>query len=389
MFSAMLFAQDPEGSKTIERMALESGEVCIYRTINAFPSAYEMTRLMNTFRPDLVFVELDRLEGALVVAGATRQLSPQTAVIGYVGDAAEADLKKAFQAGVLEVLPSPLTVEGLLHATEEAMLKARPDVQDNLLAFLPAKAGSGTSTVAVHTAGFLTKGSSRKVLVVDADLHSGLISILLKVDAQYSLLNALENAALLDDSLWNLIVARAHDLDLLLTLRPYRPAMVSWGQYHQLLQFACGRYDSVVADLPEVVNDATVEIVRRAKHVFIVTTPELPALVLARERCAILRSRGISPDRIKIVVNRWKSNEIQSSEVERFVEAPVAMVFQNDYQSVRRAIQEGRLIRGKSELGRAFTAFAQRLMAADQLKPPRATLGSLAAPMGPIPAGPH
>ncbi len=378
MFTAMLFAHDREGSKTIERIALESREVCVYRTIHAFPSAYEMTRWLNTFKPDLVFLELDRLEEALRVAEAARQLSPHTAVIGYGGDLKEADLQKACEAGVLEVLSSPLTVERFRQATEQAMLKARPEVQENLLAFLPAKAGSGTTVVAVHTAGFLARQFHHKALVIDGDLHSGLIATLLKVESEYSLLNALDNAAFLDDSLWSLMTARAHDLDLLLAPRPYRPAMISWSKYHQLLQFVHERYDTVVVDLPEVVNDATVEIVRRARRIFIVTTPELPALVLARERCAGLRGRGIPPERIGVIVNRWKSNEIRTPEVERYLDAPVAAVFQNDYHSVRRAIQEGRLIQSKCELGRAFTAFAERLLARqsapapDRRTPPRA-----------------
>jgi pilus assembly protein CpaE len=249
--------------------------------------------------------------------------------------------------------------------------KARPDLQDNLLAFLPAKAGSGATTVALNVAGALAKDSEQKVLVIDADVHSGLISILLKVQAEYSLMNALENAAMLDGTLWSRIVAQAHSLDLLLSPKPSKPAMISWSKYHQLLQFVSDRYDHIVVDLPEVVNDATVEIVRRARRVFIVTTPELPALVLARQRCMMLKGRGIPPQRIGIVVNRWRKDEIEIAEIERFLEEPVSGVFQNDYQCVRRAIQEGRLVGPKSELGRAFAGFARAIASGGPVPPER------------------
>jgi pilus assembly protein CpaE len=371
MFSAMLFSQDRVGSKTIERIALESQEVCIYKTMHAFPSPYEMTRLMNTFRPDVVFVELLPLEGALVLARAVRLLAPNTAVIGYLWDAPETNLDQATEAGVLEILESPLTLAGLQAAVERAVRKARPDLQDNLLAFLPAKAGSGATTVALNVAGALAKDFEQKVLVIDADVHSGLISILLKVQAEYSLMNALENAAMLDGTLWSRIVAQAHSLDLLLSPKPSKPAMISWSKYHQLLQFVSDRYDHIVVDLPEVVNDATVEIVRRARRVFIVTTPELPALVLARQRCMMLKGRGIPPQRIGIVVNRWRKDEIEIAEIERFLEEPVSGVFQNDYQCVRRAIQEGRLVGPKSELGRAFAGFARAIASGGPVPPER------------------
>lgn len=366
MFSAMLFAQNREGSKTIERLALESQEVCIYKTMHALAPAYELTRLMNTFQPDLVFVELEPLEEALVLTRAVRLLAPHTAVIGYLWEAPGPELENAYDAGVVEVLPWPLTPEGLQATLERAMNKARPELQDNLLAFLPAKAGSGATTVALNLAGCLAKDVEQKVLVIDADLHSGLVSMLLKVQVEYSILHALDNAALLDGTLWSRIVVRAHGLDLLLTPKPNKPALISWAKYHQLLQFVRPRYDEVVVDLPEVVNDATVEIVRRARQVFIVTTPELPALVLARQRCLMLKERGIPAERVGIIVNRWKKDEIEIAEIERFLEEPVAGTFQNDYQSVRRAIQEGRLVGAKTELGRAFAAFAQKLASRSQ-----------------------
>lgn len=361
MFSAMLFAQNRVVAKTIEWIALESQDVCIYKTMHAFPAPYELTRLMSTFKPDVAFVELNPLEEALALTRAVRLLASHTAVIGYVCDAPDPELEKAHDAGVIEILPLPLSLEGLQGAMDRAMQKARPELQDNLLAFLPAKAGSGATTVALNLAGCVARDSDQKVLVIDADLHSGLVSVLLKVQAEYSILHALDNAAILDGTLWSRIVSQAHGLDLLPTPKPNRSALISWSKYHQLLTFVRGRYDEVVVDLPEVVNDATVEIVRRARRVFVVTTPELPSLVLARQRCLVLKERGIPDQRVGIVVNRWKKDEIAVLEIERFLEKPVAAVFQNDYQCVRRAIQEGRLVGPKSELGRAFAAFARKL----------------------------
>jgi pilus assembly protein CpaE len=307
-----------------------------------------------------VFVELHPLEEALALTRAVRLLASHTAVIGYLCDAPDPELERAYDAGVLEILESPLSLERLQGAVDRAVQKARPELQDNLLAFLPAKAGSGATTVALNLAGCLAKDSDR-VLVIDADLHSGLVSVLLKVQVEYSILDALDHTATLDGTLWSRIVSQAHGLDLLLTPKPNRQALISWSKYHQLLHFVRGRYDEVVVDLPEVVNDATVEIVRRARRVFIVTTPELPSLVLARQRCLMLKERGIPAQRVGIVVNRWKRDEIAIPEIERFLEGPVAAVFQSDYQCVRRAIQEGRLVGPKSELGRAFGAFARKL----------------------------
>ena len=70
---------------------------------------------------------------------------------------------------------------------------------ENLVAFLPAKAGSGASTVATNVAGYLSaEPLSKKTLLIDGDLHSGLISVTLGINHPYSILDALENSSQLD-----------------------------------------------------------------------------------------------------------------------------------------------------------------------------------------------
>ncbi|MBI3697219.1 MAG: hypothetical protein HY238_20585 [Acidobacteria bacterium] len=375
MFSAVLFAENRGVARAIEMAAQESREVCIYKTLNVLPSAYELTRLLNAFRPDIIFVDLSRLEGGMVIAKGARVILPDAAIIGFSEKVSEWHLAQVRKAGVLEVLCLPLTNQKFQQSLERAMRQARPAVEENLLAFLPAKAGSGATTIALNVAGCLANDLNQKVLLMEADLRSGLLGVLLKLQPQYSILNALENAALLDGTLWSQIVSRAHGLDLLVSPRPEEASRVSWAGYHRLLQFLRVRYDAIVADLPEVVNDATGEIVLRAKGTYIVATPELPALVLAKQRRKELVKRGIPDERIGVILNRWRKEEINVRDIEEFLDRPVSFVFQNDYHSVRRAMQEGRLISKKSELGRLFSAFARKL-AESEVPDPEPAQGS-------------
>src|SRR5262249_30243585 len=150
--------------------------------------------------------------------------------------------------------------------------------------FLPAKAGSGCSTICLNVAGCLANTLGKKTLVLEADIRSGMLSFLLNVTPKGSIVDALRDAAHLDDVTLHNLVARSQGLDLLLTSRPKKAMFFSWADYHALLQFAKSRYDTVVVDLPELINDATVEVVRRARSAFIVATAELASLALARQR---------------------------------------------------------------------------------------------------------
>jgi pilus assembly protein CpaE len=245
---------------------------------------------------------------------------------------------------------------------ERAIHKVRNAAQENLFAFLPAKAGSGASTVALNVAGYLTAAPlSKKALVIDGDLHSGILAIALGVKHPYSVLDALENASHLDYSYWAKCVVGMGRLDALLSDPSRRENLPSWTNYHHLLDFAGARYDHILVDLPEVVNDATVEIVRRARRVFVVCTPETPSLKLAPQRCRELERRGVSSDKIGLLINRWHRGEPAAEAVGAQLNRHVSGIFGNDYMTVRNATRHNGFVNPESKLGKSFAAFARTM----------------------------
>ena len=358
MFNAILFAQDPVAAQVIEQLADGSGLVAIQKTVSTFPNNYELTVLLNTHDPDLIFIDLGEWEGASATASMIHTLRPDITIIGFGGGWADRMKSMCDQVGISELLVSPVTLKDFQASVYRGIHSRRSDLLENLIAFVPAKAGCGCTTIALNIAGRLTD-LRHKVLLMEADLNSGVLSILLNVKSQRSLLDALENSSQLDYSLWSSCIVQKYNIDLLLSNRS-KP-FPSWGNYHHLLEFARSRYDTIVVDLPEVANDATEEILRRAKFVFVVCTPEVPPLKLAQRRCAELESRGIPANRIGIIVNRWHETDVKEADVENVLEHGVAAIFPNDYASVQEATQNCRLVNAETELGKTFLSLARLL----------------------------
>lgn len=346
--------------------------------MHVFPSPYELIRLMHAFSPDLVFLDMSDVEAAVLLAHEICLISPRTGFVGFARSLEGRQAPPAIKAGVTpEFLTGPFTAEKFLSSVEQAMHKARPCVHDNLVAFLPAKAGSGATTVAVNLAGRLANDLRRRVLVIDSDLRSGLISVLLKTNAEYSVSDALDNAARLDGALWARMTADVQGLHLLLASRSWKQQVYGWTHYHDLLSFVMPRYDRVIVDLPEVTDDATVEIVRYASSAFLVCTPEVPSLELARQRRAELLERKIPDERIGLIVNRWNRRGMPLEEVEKFLERRVTFVFQNDYPGVYESIQKGQFVDRNSPLGQSFSAFARMVAGVSPAPPPKPAMGFL------------
>jgi Flp pilus assembly CpaE family ATPase len=117
--------------------------------------------------------------------------------------------------------------------------------------------------------------------------------------------------------------------------------------------------------LPEVVNTATAEIVRTASAVYLVTTPELPSLTLAQQRCQELARWGVEDARVFAVLNRWHKHDLSADDVEKILQHPVAATIRNDYRIVQRVISEARALDTSNDLGAAFLEFACMLAGED------------------------
>ncbi len=314
-----------------------------------------------SIEPDLAFVDLRTPETALDLVGMIRGCNAATAIVGLCSNISAGWRERFDQAGVTAFLEIPMTQDTFESSIRDGIRKVRACVSNKLSVFLPSKAGSVSTTIALNIAGAFAAGLGKKTLLIEADLHSGLLSTLLNVSPSLPIVDALARAGDLDYSTWTKYVVQAAGLDALLTDRCKVRPLPSWMNYHQLLRFVLGRYDQIVVDLPEVINDATEELVRSAHAVLVVSTPELLSLTLARNRLAELSRRQMPSERVHVVLNRWHRQDMTLEDAENFLKYKVVTALPNDYKSVNKSIVGGMLIPPDSELGRGIGALAKWL----------------------------
>jgi Flp pilus assembly CpaE family ATPase len=112
------------------------------------------------------------------------------------------------------------------------------------------------------------------------------------------------------------------------------------------------------------------EVMMEAKKIFLVVTPEIPSLHLAREKLAFLSSLELG-DRVAVLLNRsQKRSLITNEQIEGLLGVPVMLNLSNDYQGVHRALQAGRAVESNSELGRQFVGLANTILDRKPVKEP-------------------
>ena len=360
MLKTIVIAEDDTVALAIEGLALDTQLMQVVRG-DSFPAGeYDVGRLLSQHVPELVVLAATNPDRAMQTALLMRTRSPAVGVI-VLGPEFPEDMIAPYRRAGIEFLAPPLSPDMLASSARNAIHSARTDLLRNMLVFLPAKAGSGASTIALNVASAFGKGVSRRTLLIEADLHSGILSLSLNTKPKTPLIDVLSDAAELDTSVWEKIVVHVESMDLLPTDRAKKLPLPSWLNYHDLLKFVIPRYDRVVVDLPEVVNDATAELVHYASTVYIVCTSELPSLTLAEQRLNELAAKGLPAGRAEIIMNRWHKGDISVAEVEKLLGVRVAAVIQNDYRTVHKATLSGSAVKPDNDLGKAFLNFAKKL----------------------------
>jgi Flp pilus assembly CpaE family ATPase len=376
LLNTMMFASGAESQSRMQRRCVTSGDFNLFPSPDYRPSAADMARMINAYSPELAIIEFLDRDDALKVGEVLHASCPNVAILGFADHWQHESLINTSR-GYVRVIPANIGVEALKQAVKDVVNSLKVQAPGNIIAFLPAKAGSGASTVALNVTGALANKCIKSTILIEADLHSGPAGMYLNLNPTHSVVDALQESHQLE-SRWNDLITPVGNFAILpaCNIRGPVPMATTWA-YRRLLTFTRQRYEYVIFDLPEVVNQATEAIVTSARTVYVVCTPEVPSLILARKRSAGLIERGVPEDRLQIVLNRYSKDGPAPAEIEEVLGYPVGQVIPNDYKSLWEANLQRRLVSDKSVVGRAFEEFAWSLTGRPAIKSGKKMFGGI------------
>lgn len=367
MVPAVVISPDTQLASELEAALEEHGQVVVVRTLAEYPSEHDLVRLIRAMAPKIFFLSVASVEQALRIAKQIEGNAPGIQVMAFDRSCDQGTLLELMRAGIREFVSIPLTIHELpsvLLRLNAALERKPPSIEstDLLFSFLPSKPGVGCSTVALNTAVALAAVPGAKVLLADFDLNCGMLGFLLHLDNSRSILDAAEHAAHLDETLWEKLVHTLGNLDIL-TAGVSRPGFrMESAQIHYLLEFARRNYQVICVDLSGLMEKFSVELMQESKRIYVVCTPELPSLHLARQRVDFLRSLELE-SRVSLLLNRAQRRSlIPAGEIEKMIGLPITMELPNDYRGVHKAFTEAKPIDPGSELGKRFAELARRVL---------------------------
>lgn len=293
-------------------------------------------------QPDVLVLDIrsnPRFPAALALL---KKQHPDTGVVVVAAQLEPALMLKAMRAGVTEWVTAPVTAAEL-QAAIERVTTGRPGAKaGRLFAFIGAKGGVGTTTVAVNVATALAKAAPRGTLIIDLHQAYGDAALFLGAEPRFSVVDALENIQRLDEAFFKgLIVKTRAGPDLLASSDRAMVIPADAQRIRTLLDFVQHHYQYVVLDVPRS-DSIMIDTLELVSSITIVANQDLATVKACGRMATALRQR-YGRERVNVIVSRYDSkSDIGQDVIERVLGSSVRHLLPSDYRVAVDALNKGR-----------------------------------------------
>jgi pilus assembly protein CpaE len=314
-------------------------------------------------QPDVIVLDVRDQAHLPTSLPLLKRQHPTTGVILVASGMDPALLLEAMRAGVTEVVTST-TVDDLKAAISRVMaLRPASAISGEAFAFLGAKGGVGTTTVAVNVATALAQLESGSTLFIDLHAANGDAAVYLGAEPRFSIVDAMENVHRLDESFFKTLVVKTKSgVDLLASSDRVMVSPVDVRRIRTILEYAERHYRYIVLDVPRS-DTAVLDALETVRRIVVVANQELATVRSASRIAAALRQR-YGKDRLSVVLSRVdRLADIGQEDVERAVGCQVRYAFPSDYRRALQALNKGMpiTVENHNELAGSFVEFARAL----------------------------
>ena len=335
-----------------------------------FPSTPSdpILRQIQEVRAEIVLVDIDpTAEQRAISAIELIRSSTNDVALFAVGEMNHpATIVSTMRAGAVEYLERNANAEGIAEALvrhSATRNKNRSSAgRARVFTVVNAKGGSGSTTVAVNTAISLQEAHGGVLLVDFAPL--GHCALHLNVRPTFGVFDALQNLHRLDSSLLNGLMTQCKGgLQLLAAAQQPFSVEPTAAELARLFDLLVSHFRYVVVDCSGRVDGVCRLLCELSNAVLLVTQADVVSLWSAGRMRPFLEE-GATPDRVRLVLNRYKKSPGFSDEdVEKATDCRLLWKLPNNYQATAPAIDKGIPVafQDSTDIGRSFRALAATL----------------------------
>jgi pilus assembly protein CpaE len=301
--------------------------------------------------PAIIVVSVEEpLSRSLSTIQALTRGNPHWTVVGLVTQFDREIFRRTVLAGARDVLlrgstPSDLH-DSLVQAHNADAIRIAVTGHDptaptgSIIALFGVKGGVGKTMLATNLAVALAQETSASVALVDLDVPFGDVALMLDIQPEHDILDAL-NEAVVDDleRLQKLLVRTSHGVHVLSApLAPDDAGALDSRRVGRLLSRLAALHQFVLVDTPVGLTELTAAALDVAELAMLVTTPEIASLRRTHACLRLLQGLEFPTTKLQLVLNRESSKtRVSADEAVEALGQPVTWRVNNDYAAMQAA----------------------------------------------------
>jgi pilus assembly protein CpaE len=258
--------------------------------------------------PNLIIVETllapDEIPGALEKLAEVCDASTRVVVLGHVNDVLL--YRELIRSGISEYIVLPATAQQIVGAITELFASENAAPIGRTVAFVSAKGGAGSSTVAHNVAWAIATALRQDSLILDMDLAFGTAGLNFNQDPPHGLADALMANQKVDQTMLDRLMSKAANHISLLTapVTLDRTYDFEEREFEQVLELCQNTMPMVVLDIPHAWNAWVRQTLATVDEVVIVAEPDLANLRNAKNMADTVRALRPTENAPCLVLNK-------------------------------------------------------------------------------------
>ncbi len=358
------FCEDQETAAVIEKASQDRRLAKAHVTVQMGGVQAAVAFYKNASTPNLIIIEslLDRTDMLGELDRLSEVCDPGTKVvaIGHVNDVLL--YRELLRRGVSEYVVAPVKVLQIIESISAIYTDPETGPVGQVIAFVGAKGGSGSSTVCHNTAFSIATALKSDVVIADFDLPFGTAGLDFNQDPLQGIADALASPERLDEMVLDRLLSRCSD-HLSLFAAPGtldRPYDLEPASCDTVLDVVRENVPWIAVDVPHLWTAWAKQVVLRADYVVITAAPDLANLRNTKNLVDQLKGSRPNDRPPLLVLNQVgvpKRPEISVKDFGYAIELEPKIVIDFDAQLFGTAANNGQMIEEVSDKSKAADAF--------------------------------
>ncbi|HEX2841927.1 AAA family ATPase [Hyphomicrobium sp.] len=362
--SIQAFCETPDLADVIQAASEDRRLGKTHVTIQMGGAEAAVAHYQESPTPNLIILESHASHSQLIteLEELAQSCDPGTKVV-IVGQANDVVLyRDLMKRGISEYLVAPISAFDLMECLSGLYNNPQSDPVGQVLAFIGAKGGVGSSTICHNVAWSLSEALSTNIVIADMDLAFGTTGLDFNQDPVQGIADALQNPDRLDEVL----------LDRLLTscskhLSIFAAPVVLDRDYDMspegcetVIDVVRQNVPFVAVDLPHTWAPWTKRLLLQADEIVITAMPDLANLRNAKNIVELIktaRKNDAAPHLVLNMANMQKRPEITQKEFENALDLKALAVIDFDCENFGQAANNGQMVEEYNSKAKATQAF--------------------------------